>query len=73
MNEGIFILILLFLLFSGVMGFLYLKTDYYCDVGELSVAGDYKTEPNTFFNNRFCAIKDCAAVNNYYNETRCVV
>ena len=67
MKEGFFIiiLILMFFIFTSVMIYFYLKTPYFCDVGEINIIGDYKTEPNTFFNNRFCAIKDCSIFNNY--------
>jgi len=46
-----------------------LKIDYYCNIGESEIVGDFNTEPNTFFNNRACAIKDCEAFNNYQNQS----
>lgn len=47
-----------------------------CDIGRLSIAGDY-TKDLSYFEVRQCAIKDCAAFNDYAKandiQTRCVV
>ena len=70
MNEKIFILILIiiFVVLSGVILFLEMRDPFICDIGENNTMGDYKVLPPTFFNQRWCAIKDCSSFNNYWKE-----
>jgi len=50
-----------------------------CDIGNMSVAGDYTVIPlkegqlTTILNKRDCARKDCIAYNNYMNGSFCMV
>jgi len=68
-NKFIIILAIIFSIFiAGRIAYLELREDYICDIGENKIAGDYKVEPDTFFNNRGCAIQDCAVFNNYQKE-----
>jgi len=66
--KEIIIGIIIFILMIGLIGYLYMKEDYMCDIGEIEVPGDYKVFPETFFNQRQCAIKDCSIFNNYQKQ-----
>ncbi len=52
-------------------------TGYDCDVGKNETIGDFKVDPDNFFNNKQCEIKDCAAFNKIQkeegNKIRCVI
>lgn len=62
----IIIIIFILLLFGGISYFK-LK-NYDCDIGKNETTGDYNVKPDTFFNNRRCAIEDCSAFNKYQKE-----
>lgn len=70
MNEKIFILILIiiFVIFSAVILYLEMKEDFICDIGKNDTMGDYKVLPPSFFNQRWCAVKDCNAYNIYWEK-----
>jgi len=66
-----FMIVLATIIFIFVVGgitYLELRESYICDIGKNETAGDFKTEPNTFFNSRQCAIEDCSAFNKYQKE-----
>jgi hypothetical protein len=46
---------------------------YSCNIGKPHIVGDYIVHIEGYFNERRCAIADCAAYNQIMNETRCVV
>ena len=82
--KGILIIIFLLLIMFVLMifGFNVFSwrekyTDYSCDIGENETTGDFKVTPDNFFNNKQCAIKDCATFNKIQkeegNKIRCVV
>ena len=52
-------------------------TNYSCNIGENETTGDFKVEPDTWFNNRQCSIEDCSAFNKIQKENnikmRCVI
>ena len=55
----------IFVLVVGIILFSSMKVSFDCNVGENNIAGDYKVIPETFYNQRYCAIKDCVAFNEY--------
>ena len=75
----IIIVLVLFLFTLMVYGFNFLswRTAYGCDIGENETVGDFKVNPDGFFNSRSCAIEDCSAFNKIQkeigSELRCVV
>ena len=79
----IIIVLVLFLFTLMVYGFNFLsfRSSYSCDVGENATAGDNKLTSsdwyNKWFNERSCAIEDCAVYNKIQkelgSELRCVV
>ena len=68
-----FILILI----VGIVLFSSMKASFNCNVGKNNIAGDYKVIPETFYNQRYCAIQDCVAFNEYQKsiggKEQCVV
>lgn len=53
-------------------------TQAICDIGNVSIVGDYKVtgidgKLTIAANDWDCAIQDCIAYNQYINETSCVV
>jgi len=71
MKAANFIIILAIIFFIFIVGgiiYLELRVSHYCDIGKDEITGDFKTEPDTFFNSRQCAIEDCSAFNKYQKE-----
>ena len=75
------IILILFTLMIFGMNFLSWRDDYNCDIGKDDVSGDYELNSsiwfNKWFNERSCAIEDCAVYNKIQkelgSELRCVV
>ena len=72
-----FIVVITSFIIVGYIIYQELKTSYSCDIGNNQIAGDYFVIPDTFYNNRACAIEDCSAFNNYQKsiggESLCLV
>lgn len=69
-------MIFTFFIIGGII-YLELREDFICNIGEKEIAGDFKVDTDTMFNNHYCAVEDCVAFNDYNekkgNEERCVV
>ena len=59
---------ILFIIIVGTLIYADMRVSYSCDIGEENITGDYKVIPDTFYNNRDCAINDCVAFNNWSKE-----
>ena len=63
-----------------IMLFAGCDTQMLCNIGKEEIVGDYniigidnKTIHSNIYNSRNCAILDCIAYNNFYNNSLCMV
>jgi hypothetical protein len=70
MNKiSILIYLVVLIILSSIMFFFIAHSQSFsCDIGEVKIAGDYNVVPESFFNNRYCAIQDCENFNRYQKQ-----